>query len=141
MIEENGCGFASRMGVCGVVEAEMWGVLKGLELAWSEGCRRVLVETDSEVVARHLKGKEVVAHMSSVHRSVMNLLEREWQLGVCKIDRCNNSCTDALAKLGLRLEEESRFCWDVPFEVTIQFGRDKYTAAVMGVGAHGPDMV
>ncbi|KAL5778030.1 hypothetical protein ACOSP7_010956 [Xanthoceras sorbifolium] len=40
-------GFAVKKGVGFVLCAELWAILEGLKLAWSLGCCRVIVETDS----------------------------------------------------------------------------------------------
>lgn len=39
--------FAKKLGSCGVLQAEMWGICVILELAWTFGYRFVLLETDS----------------------------------------------------------------------------------------------
>lgn len=48
--DENGSwmrGFSARVGRCSVLEAELWGVLHGLQAAWDLGCRKVVLEIDS----------------------------------------------------------------------------------------------
>ncbi|XP_061342522.1 uncharacterized protein LOC133288718 [Gastrolobium bilobum] len=42
-------GFSFRLGFCNPLDAELWGILKGLELAWGTGARRVELECDSEI--------------------------------------------------------------------------------------------
>ncbi|KAL4386745.1 hypothetical protein GQ457_09G012620 [Hibiscus cannabinus] len=48
-------GFSKFIGVCSVVDAELWGVLVGLESAWSHGFRKIIIETDSLDVCRLLR--------------------------------------------------------------------------------------
>ncbi|KAL5840627.1 hypothetical protein ACOSQ4_013235 [Xanthoceras sorbifolium] len=40
-------GFATKKGAGSVLGAELWGIIEGLKLAWSSGCNKVIVETDS----------------------------------------------------------------------------------------------
>ncbi|KAK2642276.1 hypothetical protein Ddye_024039, partial [Dipteronia dyeriana] len=43
-------GFALNKGTGSVIEAELWGILVGLNFAWNAGFRKVDVESDSKVV-------------------------------------------------------------------------------------------
>lgn len=43
-------GFTHNLGSCSVPKAEVWVVLQGLELAWKQGFRKVVIETDSKLV-------------------------------------------------------------------------------------------
>lgn len=54
--------FASRVGICTSVKAELLAVKHGLELAWSLGYRRIIFEVDSQVVLLIL-GKPVTGGM------------------------------------------------------------------------------
>ncbi|KAF7844298.1 Non-LTR retroelement reverse transcriptase [Senna tora] len=42
-------GMARNIGSCSSLEAEIWGILSGMELAWEKGFRKVIVEADSKV--------------------------------------------------------------------------------------------
>ncbi|KAF7826507.1 ribonuclease H [Senna tora] len=42
-------GFALNIGACGVVDAELWGMSEGLKMAWNHGCRRLCLESDSQL--------------------------------------------------------------------------------------------
>ena len=52
-------GFDYNIGICTVTMSELWAIYHGLTLAWNEGYRRVLVETDSRSAALILK-KDVI---------------------------------------------------------------------------------
>lgn len=43
-------GFASNLGSCTVLAAELWGLCHGLELAWQQGHCLVEAEIDSQLV-------------------------------------------------------------------------------------------
>lgn len=44
---QDGEGFSKRLGKCDAYEAELWGIIIGLEIARKDGFRQVLVESDS----------------------------------------------------------------------------------------------
>ena len=41
-------GFCRSLGYCSASSAEEWAVVKGLQLAWNLGCRRLIVESDAK---------------------------------------------------------------------------------------------
>ncbi|KAL4319026.1 hypothetical protein GQ457_18G004090 [Hibiscus cannabinus] len=41
------CGFNRFVGCCSIIEAELWGVLEGLSLAWSRDLKNIFLEVDS----------------------------------------------------------------------------------------------
>lgn len=41
-------GFSLRLGNCTIAEAKAWAILKGLEIAWDKGMRKVHVMCDSK---------------------------------------------------------------------------------------------
>lgn len=48
-------GFQSGIGITSSTTAECWAILKGLELAWSNGFRKVLLESDFQLAINALK--------------------------------------------------------------------------------------
>ena len=47
--------FIFNIGSYGAIKAELWAIIEGLMLAWSKGCRKVVLEVDSELVVRWLQ--------------------------------------------------------------------------------------
>lgn len=45
-------GFTMDLGVCSTNEVEAWGLLKGLQVAWEKGIRRVMVMMDSKYIIK-----------------------------------------------------------------------------------------
>ncbi|KAL6194707.1 hypothetical protein ACLB2K_035784 [Fragaria x ananassa] len=45
-------GFSAKLGIGQVLEAELWGLLKGMEMAWQHGCNSLEVEVDSLVAVK-----------------------------------------------------------------------------------------
>lgn len=39
--------FASSLGACSIMAIELWAILKGVELAWDRGFRRLFVDSNS----------------------------------------------------------------------------------------------
>lgn len=48
--------YASHLGNCSVVAAELWDILKGVTFAWDRGFRRIFVDSDSLSAINLLKG-------------------------------------------------------------------------------------
>ncbi|XP_061354128.1 uncharacterized protein LOC133298795 [Gastrolobium bilobum] len=46
-------GFAYKLGFCSSFKAELWGILRGLEMAWSKGYRKIILESDSLLASNH----------------------------------------------------------------------------------------
>ncbi|KAK5793441.1 hypothetical protein PVK06_034587 [Gossypium arboreum] len=40
-------GFSRKIGICPIVEAELWGAYDGLRQAWSMGIRNVVLKMDN----------------------------------------------------------------------------------------------
>ncbi|KAK8717503.1 hypothetical protein V6N13_044770 [Hibiscus sabdariffa] len=38
-------GYSKMLGICSVIETELWAILEGLQHAWRLGCRRLCVES------------------------------------------------------------------------------------------------
>ena len=51
------CGFSSRLGDCSAEEAELWGLILGLRIAWRKGYSNLLVERDSLVLVDWLANR------------------------------------------------------------------------------------
>lgn len=51
-------GFSFNMGLCSVLEIELWAIFKGLELAWSFSLPIVIVEFDCELAIKVLDRRE-----------------------------------------------------------------------------------
>ncbi|KAK8630158.1 hypothetical protein V6N13_078964 [Hibiscus sabdariffa] len=92
-------GFSKFIGRCSVVEAELWGIAVGMELAWSMGCRQLIVELDSSDALRMLQqcSSEVCSYIIGSH--IHQLCREDWQVVFSKVVQCNNGVADGLAKL------------------------------------------
>ncbi|KAK8572720.1 hypothetical protein V6N13_048300 [Hibiscus sabdariffa] len=59
-------GFSKFIGMCEVLEAELWGVVTGLRMAWDRGLRRIILEVDSADAVRSIQNPD--------RRSISHLL-------------------------------------------------------------------
>lgn len=48
-------GFSVNIRSFSIEEAELWAIFNGLKLAWSEGYRKLLLESDCDTVLKWLK--------------------------------------------------------------------------------------
>ncbi|KAL4336249.1 hypothetical protein GQ457_07G029660 [Hibiscus cannabinus] len=91
-------GFSKFIGVCSVIDAELWGVLVGLESAWSRGFRRIVIETDSLDVFRLLQSDNHSQQRLSLLMHLNRLRHQDWIVKVQHIVREENRVADSLAK-------------------------------------------
>ena len=87
------------------LQAELWALLDGVEIAWSAGYTHIKVEVDC-LLALHLldqEGKHVNAYSNFI-RQILSILGREWQIGLQHVYREGNKCADFLASYALQLD-------------------------------------
>ena len=109
-------GSAHNIGRCSSLQAELWALLDGLQLAWSKGFRFIKVEVDCLLVLKLIQREE---NSASAHSSLINqillLMEKDWDIDVKHVFREGNKCADFLASYALQLQEGSHFLQDPPF--------------------------
>lgn len=107
--------YAGHLGVCIVLQAELWAIWHGIRLACERGFRQVTVETDSLVVHKLL-----TSGWSSLHPSfalVQHILVVSYQgVSVCWSHtlREANQVADAIEKFGLSLNVDCHIFDFVP---------------------------
>lgn len=91
--------FVMNVGPSNVENAELWGMLKGLDLAWRKGYRRVVIEWDNTTVVDYILGDNHNIHVQGpLVQLVKQILNRNWHVQVSKIWREGNGVADFLAK-------------------------------------------
>ncbi|KAJ1388403.1 Ribonuclease H domain [Sesbania bispinosa] len=94
-------GFQENLGSASVLMAEMRGIINGLEVAWSLGAEKVLLECDSMVDVKLVTdGVSDVHPYSFLVKRIRDLLVRHWEVKVCHIWREGNCVADCLANAG-----------------------------------------
>ncbi|KAL4386403.1 hypothetical protein GQ457_09G026060 [Hibiscus cannabinus] len=91
-------GWGSVFGRCSVVEAELWGIATGMDLAWNLGCRHLIIESDSsealQMVQQHDSGSDPYIIVSYIRQ----FCNKDWNILFSKVARSNNLVADWLAK-------------------------------------------
>ena len=89
------------LGNCGIYETEEWAFLLGLQHAWDEGYRRIIIETDSRLLIDALLLNETEFAGSIVYFQIRMMLRKDWEVSFHHIGRNMNSLADALARNGI----------------------------------------
>ncbi|CAL1366987.1 unnamed protein product [Linum trigynum] len=93
--------YTMNLGKCTITRAEIWGALKGLELAWEAGHRQVELQLDSRTTMSLLKDSGQHNHQhANLTLSFQALLRRDWIVRITHIYRESNFLADCLAHKG-----------------------------------------
>ncbi|CAL1367907.1 unnamed protein product [Linum trigynum] len=92
--------YTANLGGGSITRAELAGIVYGLDLAWEQGARKVLLQTDS-VTAKTLIENATEQHMHySQISEIRRRLQRDWTVRIDHIFREANFATDHLASIG-----------------------------------------
>ncbi|KAL4280940.1 hypothetical protein GQ457_03G011290 [Hibiscus cannabinus] len=98
--EGNWCfGFSRALGLCSVLEAELWGVYEGLATAWSLGYTRVIMEMDCRDAYEMLAEGNPRRLGSSLLSGLLEMRQRSWDIQFHFIRREGNQAADLMARL------------------------------------------
>uniref|UniRef100_A0A2C9VZT4 RNase H type-1 domain-containing protein n=1 Tax=Manihot esculenta TaxID=3983 RepID=A0A2C9VZT4_MANES len=108
-------GFGLNIGEMSILNAEIIGISIGLQLAWSMGFRRVIVESDSLQAVRLINEKDISAHpLGHLIQDCRTLLSLDWCCSLSHVYRERNFSADSLAKQSHGLEIQELTIWDSP---------------------------
>ncbi|KAK9921201.1 hypothetical protein M0R45_029722 [Rubus argutus] len=94
-------GFVANLGSGQVLEAELWGLIKSMDLAWNCGYRSLEIEMDSLVAVQLvLSPVDNIHPLFSLVANCQDLLERDWNVILTHVYRECNSVADMMASLG-----------------------------------------
>ncbi|KAE8692126.1 hypothetical protein F3Y22_tig00110858pilonHSYRG00043 [Hibiscus syriacus] len=110
-------GFSKAIGICSIVEAELWGIHEGLSHAWNLGERQVMVETDCLEAVRMLQESYKKASIITLLDCVKGLLHRDWNVVLKYIHRAANKVANTLAKLATARGEVHMVFNTLPMQV------------------------
>ncbi|CAN1183511.1 Putative ribonuclease H protein At1g65750 [Linum perenne] len=97
------CSLAYTMNLrnCSITRAEMRGALRGLELAWDAGYRKLIVRLDSMAAVQLLTNSREPNHQHGMETlRFRELISRNWEVIIEHTYRERNCTTDYLASLG-----------------------------------------
>ena len=113
-------GYSYNIGSCNVLAAEMWGAIKGLKIAWSEGHRKVLLGIDSALAVKWINERlQPTSLMANLFARCFHLMGRNWEVRVVHIYREQNCATDFLASVAIQ-HGKGLVIYDAP-PLNIQF--------------------
>ncbi|KAK2661127.1 hypothetical protein Ddye_007660 [Dipteronia dyeriana] len=108
-----------------VLGAELWGMLEGLNMAWNDGFKNVVAETDSSCVAQLLNTETSPNHPPfSLIQSCREIINKDWRCVVQHNNSEGNSTADGLAYLGHKMEIGLRFFDNPPVTIRDIFYSD-----------------
>lgn len=87
-------GTARNMGICSSIHAELWSALLGLELAWAEGHKKIVLETVAMLLNRN-RANERLSNI--IVSKCLELLSRELEVVVAHIYREANMVADVVS--------------------------------------------
>nr|WMB96843.1 reverse transcriptase [Solanum melongena]WMB97160.1 reverse transcriptase [Solanum aethiopicum] len=93
-------GFTRKLGWGPITKAELYAIYSGLSLAWSQGYRKVILESDSLVaVSKILQPLKDSDPLFSIIHACKELLHRNWSVSIVHVYREANTCADRMANL------------------------------------------
>lgn len=114
--DASGCwleGFSVFLGISSNIVAELWAILKGLQLAWDRGYKQVILESDSKAGLSLIADAEVVSTHFNLVKQIRDMMHRNWECELKHIWREANNCADWLAKESVR-QQASHVILQVP---------------------------
>ncbi|CAN1334386.1 Putative ribonuclease H protein At1g65750, partial [Linum perenne] len=95
------CAFCANIGNCSITRAELKAIVEGLKLAWSQGIRRVVIQTDLRAAVSILQQEDGnTSQHAALVTEFRELRSREWVLSLSHVYREANCVADFLANLG-----------------------------------------
>ncbi|KAK8593152.1 hypothetical protein V6N12_045237 [Hibiscus sabdariffa] len=91
-------GFASLLALFPPLQAELWIILVGLQLAWSMGISRLQVQSDNSVVVRLVLDSMASTSTSPLVHAIAMLSNRDWSIEFIWVPREQNMVVDSLSK-------------------------------------------
>ena len=92
-------GFAKGCGLCPPLEAELRGILIGLQLAKDRGLKKLVVESDSLMAVEAINGgHKLFGNCKHLIDSISCIIKGNWEVRCNHADRSSNRCADWLAK-------------------------------------------
>ncbi|RYR15710.1 hypothetical protein Ahy_B04g072626 [Arachis hypogaea] len=111
-------GFACNLGSCSIMHAELWGIIKGLQIAIDNGYNRIVIESDSMMAIGFIKVDCPRHHPCSPLLDDIKVLRRRLtQVSWKHILHEANGVADILARIGQNLPIGHQIFYFPPSEI------------------------
>ncbi|KAF5957930.1 hypothetical protein HYC85_005155 [Camellia sinensis] len=117
-------GFRHQIGSSSILVAKLWGIWKGLQLAWMHGHRRVVLETDSAEAFEAIGKEPSMQPQFNICQESWDLLNQDWECDVQLIWREANRCADFLAREALGMATQTEILFVEPPSLAIALASD-----------------
>lgn len=95
-------GISWRLGMCTACQAKMWGIISGMELAWRENYKFLLVESDSLSLMERLHDHKIQGNMiCPLWHRIAKLEPTMTHIEFCHTFKERYRCADKLANHNL----------------------------------------
>ncbi|KAK9011773.1 hypothetical protein V6N11_039855 [Hibiscus sabdariffa] len=118
-------GYRQSVGVVPPLNAELWSILVGLQLAFSMGFSRVQVQSDSSAAIRLILDPMAANSVSSLVRRISSLQNLPWSLRFLWVPREMNMVADGLSKLSSLNDFHLQIFDDIPETIRPLLARDR----------------
>ncbi|KAK8556750.1 hypothetical protein V6N12_003145 [Hibiscus sabdariffa] len=118
-------GYRQSVGVVPPLNAELWSILVGLQLAFSMGFSRVQVQSDSSAAIRLILDPMAANSVSSLVRRISSLQNLPWSLRFLWVPREMNMVADGLSKLPSLNDFHLQIFDDIPETIRPLLARDR----------------
>ncbi|MBA0846074.1 hypothetical protein Goarm_022917, partial [Gossypium armourianum] len=92
-------GYNRCVGICSVLDFELWGILEGLTIAMDRGFDRVLIVFDSHEAVQAIQGSATKVSNSALVRRINLRMAKLMEWSILHISRDFNKEVDSLAKM------------------------------------------
>lgn len=118
-------GFFGAAGHTTILQAELLGLLHGLQCCWERGFRRVVCYSDSlQVIQLVQEGVQPRHHFSNEVHAIRGLIAREWECQIFHTLREGNQCADFFAKKGVASTMKFCMVMQAPHELALSLLAD-----------------
>ncbi|CAL1413418.1 unnamed protein product [Linum trigynum] len=95
-------GFVCNLGSCSTILAELWGIYHGLGVAWQQGCRTLILETDSQMALQLIDKRTDPLHPhATLLAAIRRRIAQDWVVKLAHTYREGNRAADWLSKHSL----------------------------------------
>ncbi|KAE8653749.1 hypothetical protein F3Y22_tig00117056pilonHSYRG00114 [Hibiscus syriacus] len=122
-------GFNKAVGISSPLQAELWGILEGLQLAWSQILEHLQCQTDCAEALTLVTSSTAASSPVSIVRFIASLISKQWKVDFILIRREANATADFLAKSTVVSNDLPCIYIEPPQEIIPHLARDLHGPA------------